>query len=106
MSNKQLHKEIQRLEIDAVESRRQGQNEQRLAEQQGDNSSQSAYLAGDAQKRFSDARDMEERIEQMKQQLDQQQAQVDTLRSERSRLIEEHDRKIHALDRDIANLEG
>lgn len=106
MSNKQLRKEIQRLEIDAVEYRRRGENEQRVAEQQSDNSSQTAYLAGDAQKRFNEARDMEQRVEQMKQQLEQQENKVGELQSERSHLIEEHDRKIQALDREIANMEG
>ena len=48
MSNKQLHKEIQRLEIGAVETRRRGENEQQVAEQRSDNSSQTAYLASDA----------------------------------------------------------
>lgn len=107
MNNKQLQKEIQRLEIDANEAHRAHQRELAGAlALEGEDDAKAAVLHADALRHHSRTEELQGQIAKYRDQLARQEQEAAQVRQELDRETAQHDAKMADLHKRLDNLEG
>lgn len=107
MNNKQLQKEIQRLEIDAAEAQRMHDFELANAVSlEGQDDTKAAVMHDDARRHEGKAKELEGQIAKYRDQLKHQEQEAAQVRQEIDRETAQHDAKLAELRKRLDNLEG
>lgn len=107
MNNKQLQKEIQRLEIDAAEAQRMHNFELANAlSMEGEDDMRAAVMHEDARRHEGKAKELEGQITKYRDQLKRQEQEASQVRQELDHETAQHDAKMAELRKRLDNLEG